>query len=172
LIRGLISADERSSQQIAEARLLYREWNVYWNRHEYWAQSQVHAGWVNTVGLDLDRGRPTRINRLSLNGVTNVTNDAAWLDRAIAQLFNVTNLIAFMPGNGIPEGQTQEVTCYLLVGNTADYWPVQNDHTEEAADESDADVDGMETVKDDADRPNTDDANMQPALSYLSFRAR
>jgi hypothetical protein len=100
------------------------------------------------VGLDVARGRTTRINRLSLDGVTNVTNDATWLDGHVAQLFDLTNLpLAFMPGEGLPEGQIQEVTRYLVVGDTADYWPVGNS-TEEAGNEDEGNANDMETVED------------------------
>jgi hypothetical protein len=155
--------DEHASQQIAEARLLYREWQAYWNRHEYWAQSLVPSGWVNTVGLDVERGRTTRINRLSLNGVTNVTNDDTWLDEPVAQLFNMTNLsLAFIPGDGLPEGQVQEVTRYLVVGNTADYWPVQNNHNGEARGEAEEEVDGMEMVEEEVNQAEAAKVAGQP----------
>jgi hypothetical protein len=55
---------------------------------------------VNIPGLDLDRGRTTRIARLSLDGRTNVTTNATWLDGAVAHLIDLDNLpVIFMPGN-------------------------------------------------------------------------
>jgi hypothetical protein len=160
VLGDLPPADELTSQRIAEARLLYREWQNFWNRHEYWAQSQVRSGWVCTVGLDVARGRTTRINRLSLDGVTNVTNDDTWLDNHVAQLFNLTNLpLAFMPGEGLHEGQIQEVTRYLIVGDTADYWPVGNS-TEEAGNENDGDVNDMETADEEEDQPRLLEGNV------------
>ncbi len=147
VLGDLPPADEQASHRIVEARLLYRDWNVFWSRHEYYAQSQVRAGWVNTVRLDTARGRTTRINRLSLDGVTDVTNDATWFDAAVARVFNVTNLpMAFMPGGeDYYEGQEQETTRYLIISDTADYWPVQTDQPEEGKEEAEGTTDGMDT---------------------------
>jgi hypothetical protein len=145
-------ADERASQHIAEARLLYRDWTAYWNRHEYWAQAQVRAGWVNVVGLGVERGRTTRISRLSLDGTTNVTTDATWFDGHVSRLFDMSNLpLAFVPGDGLPDGQVQEVTRYLIVADAADYWTVQNNRTG-AADNAPGE-DRMETSEDGTLRP-------------------
>jgi hypothetical protein len=167
VLNDLPPTDEQASQRIAEARLLYRDWNAYWNRHEYWAQAQVRAGWVNVVGLGVERGRTTRINRLSLDGVTNVTTNATWFDRPVSQLFNVEDLpIPFMPGNGLQEGQLQQVTRYLIVADAADYWVVQNNQTEEAAD--DKNEDRMETSEEGTPRPPTANNPGQPLVDLAA----
>jgi hypothetical protein len=115
---------------------------------------------VNTVRLDVEHGRTTRINRLSLDGVTNITNDATWLDEVVDRLFDITNLPpAFMPGPGIPEGHQQEVIRYFVISGTADYWPVHGNSTEEEAGAGDNNGNGMETADDDAQRPAEDGAN-------------
>ncbi len=139
-------ADDRASNHIVEARLLYRDWIAFWNRHESFAQSQVRAGWVNTIGLAPARGRTTRISRLSLDGVTDVTNDETWLDAAVARLFEVDNLPwAFMPGGEeYYNGRVQDTTTYLIVSDSADFWQTQANPTEESKEETEGSADGME----------------------------
>ncbi len=123
----------------------------YWNRHEYWSQAQIRARWVNVVGLGLERGRLTRINRLSLDGVTDVVNNNTWFDGAVSQLFDLTNLpAAFMPGDGVPAGQAQAVTRYLTVADMVDF-VAQHNETEEAAEEGGEDR--METSEEGAAHP-------------------
>jgi hypothetical protein len=130
---------------------MYRDWTAHWNRHEYWSQVQIRAGWVNVVGLGLERGRLTRINRLSLDGVTDVVNNNTWFDGAVSQLFDLTNLpAAFMPGDGVPAGQAQAVTRYLTVADMVDF-VAQHNETEEAAEEGGEDR--METSEEGAAHP-------------------
>lgn len=112
VLGDLPPADEQASHRIVEARLLYRDWNVFWSRHEYYAQSQVRAGWVNTVRLDTARGRTT----MRMPG-----------------------------GEDYYEGQEQETTRYLIISDTADYWPVQTDQPEEGKEEAEGTTDGMDT---------------------------
>jgi hypothetical protein len=169
VLGDLPPADEQASHRITEARLLYSEWIAFWNRHESFAQSQVRAGWVNTVGLDTGRGRTTRINRLSLDGVTDVTNDPTWFDDVVAQLFNVTNLpMAFMPGGEDYEGQEQETIRYLVISDTADYWPVQNNQQSEENKEEDGEQDAE--MADGGGRPNNSEENNASSASRLLVR--
>jgi hypothetical protein len=55
-----------------------------------------------------------------------------------------------MPGDGIPEGQEQEIRRYLIVADGADYWAVQNNQTDEAKGDGE---DKMETSEEVAVRP-------------------
>jgi hypothetical protein len=99
----------------------------------------------------LERGRLTRINRLSLDGVTDAVNNDTWFDGAVSQLFDLTNLPrAFMPNDGTQAGQAQEVTRYLTVADMADF-VAQHNTTEETAEEGGEDQ--METSEEGAVRP-------------------
>ncbi len=119
ILGDLPPLDELASQRIAEARLLYRDWTAFWSRHEQWSQAHVRAGWTNVVGLDLDRGRTTRIAQLSLDGRTDVTNNSTWLDDAVAAVFRMDNLpVIFMPGNETEQAGTPRT---LIVGDSADF---------------------------------------------------
>ncbi len=121
VLSDLPPSNESVDLHTVEARLLHREWRAHWNMHEIWSRVHVRSGWVNEVGLERERGRASRIFRLSIDGVSDVTNNATWLDDAVARLIDTSNLPnAFMPGDGDAEDQEDEVRP-LLVTESSDF---------------------------------------------------
>jgi hypothetical protein len=80
----------------------------------------------------------------------------------------VTNLpMAFMPGGEDYKGQEQETIRYLVISDTADYWPVQNNQQGEENKEEDGEQDAE--MVDGGGRPNnnSEDNNTSSASRLL-----
>jgi hypothetical protein len=109
-----------------------------------------------------------RINCLSIDGVIYVTNNATGFDETAEQLFGIPNLPdAFMPSDNETTDQEQEVTHYLVVGNLADYWSVQNKHTNISSNNNN--TEGMETSEANPLEPEAADKNAQLSAVHLAI---
>ncbi len=130
----------------------------------------MRAGWTNVVGLDLDRGRTTRITRLLLDGRTDVTNNSTWVDNAVATILGLDNLpVIFMPGNENEQAGTPRA---LIVGDSADYWPngPNPPNTQAEVEENPDAAEGMETADANGQAPAPGHENDQrpPVRAALS----
>jgi hypothetical protein len=144
VLQDLPPTGELASQRYVKARILLRDWALHWTRNERWTQMNIRAGWVNILGLETGTGRCTRIARLSIDGVSDVTREESWLDDAVQQVFNVQNLPRrFMPPNG-DESEEQQVVRFLVVDNSADFWQVEAEVEQNGGEEGSNVVESME----------------------------